>query len=403
MRWRAIGAAVSAAALASAALSSAAGAATTITIGYAVMGFDHPLFQAMMSGARAEAAALGVNLQLADAQFDPNKQNAQIEDFTAKHVNALLVNPVTAKEEVPALQKAAAAGIPIVAIDTRPVGFDPTAYIAMNHFEGGYIIGYKIAGDLNCKGTYAVIWAVGNDQAAERLRGLRTGLQEYCQVHGLANQFQEVGAFSGITGPLRETAINITNQLLTKYPPGQLTFIFGQTDEWGNGAYLATKAANRQDVKVYAMDDNNDMRKFIAEKKNLIATTAHMPVEIGKAAVLTLNNVVNNKPYLKEIRLNFQLVTQDNVAQDPGYGGTHQASFDSALFPQQLPLGATVASAQGAAQTTSTSNTLTSVLIGLVIVLVIALVGTFVWARGLTKRRLTFDVPEKTGEPAGKR
>jgi ABC-type sugar transport system substrate-binding protein len=263
----------------------------------------------------------------------------------------------------------------------------------MNHFEGGYIIGYKIAGDLSCKGSYATIWAVGNDQAAERLRGLKTGLQEYCQVHGLPNQFQEVGAFSGITGPLRETAVNITNQLLTKYPPGQLSFIFGQTDEWGNGAYLATKAANRQDVKVYAMDDNNDMRKFIAENKNLIATTAHMPFEIGKAAVLTLYNVVNHKPYLKEIRLNFQLVTQENVGSDPGFAGAHTASFDSALFAQQLPLGATTGGTTAAATPAAapSSNALTSVLIGLVIVLALAVIGTIAWARGATRRRVTLD------------
>jgi ribose transport system substrate-binding protein len=391
MRWRAFGISVLAASMAVTALSGSAAAATKMSIGYAVMGFDHPLFQAMMAGARAEAASLGVDLQLVDGGFDPNKQNAQIEDFTAKHVDALLVNPVTAKEEVPVLQKAAAAGIPVVAIDTRPVGFDPTAYVAMNHFQGGYIIGYKIAGDLSCKGSYAVIWAVGNDQAAERIRGLKTGLQEYCQVHGLQNQFQEVGSFSGITGPLRETAVNITNQLLTKYPAGQLSFIFGQTDEWGNGAYLATKAANRQDVKVYAMDDNNDMRKFIAEKQNLIATTAHMPFEIGKAAVLTLYNVKNNKPYLKEIRLNFQLVTQENVANDPGFAGAHTASFDSALFAQQLPLGGTTSgTTSGAAPAAAqSSNGLTSVLIVLVIVLAAALGGTFLWAQG--RRRVTLD------------
>jgi hypothetical protein len=142
------------------------------------------------------------------------------------------------------------------------------------------------------------------------------------------------------------------------------------------------------------MDDNNDMRKFIAENKNLIATTAHMPFEIGKAAVLTLYNVVNHKPYLKEIRLNFQLVTQENVGSDPGFAGAHTASFDSALFAQQLPLGGTTGGTTTAAATPAaaqTSNTLNSVLIALVILLVLALVGTIIWARGATRRRVALD------------
>jgi ribose transport system substrate-binding protein len=306
------------------------------TIGYAVMGYNHPLFQAMMAGAQKGADNLGVKLEMVDAQFDVNKQIAQIQDFVTRKVDALLVNPVTAKETVPALKKAQEAGIPVVAIDTRPVGLEPDAFISMNHYQGGYVIGWKVATDLSCKGTWAPIWAIGNEQAASRMRGFEAGMDENCRVRGLKNEFKKEGEYSGITGPLRETSRQIAQTLLTKYPPGELTFIFGQTDEFANGAYLATQAASREDVKIYGMDNNEDMHAFLKEGKNMIATTAHLPVEVGKAAVQTAVNLIQKKPFNREIQLNFQLVDQENVDFDPGWEGTYKPSFSEFAFPEQL-------------------------------------------------------------------
>jgi ribose transport system substrate-binding protein len=360
------------------------------TIGYAVMGYDHPLFQAMKRGAEQEAKKLGVRLQPVDGKFDVNLQNSQIEDFISKKVDALLVNPVTAKETVPSLQKARAAGIPVVAIDTRPVGFQPDAFVTMNHYQGGYTIGWKIADDLDCKGTYAVIWAVGNEQAASRLRGFRAGMREECQVTGQPFAIRQVGAFSGITGPLRDTARKITETLLTKYPKGQLSFIFGQTDEFANGAYLATQSKDRPDVRVYGMDNNDDIRKFIDDKKNLLATTVHLPVQVGGAAVDTAAAIVAKKPHLKEIQLNFQLDDQSNIKLDPGWAGRYQPSFSQFFYPQQVA-GLSGASAEdGAAPppaaATQASEGSSTVWIVLVVVLALALVGTLLWTRARGRR-----------------
>lgn len=363
------------------------------TIGYAVMGYDHPLFQAMMDGTDSAADELGVELQKADAQFDVSKQNAQIEDFIAKDVDALLVNPVTAKETVPALEKAREAGIPVVAIDTRPTGFDPDAFVSMNHYQGGYTVGSRVATDLECKGRWAVIWAVGNEQAASRLRGFEAGLDETCRVHGMDNGFEKVGEFSGITGPLRETSRKVTETLLTKYPEGDLDFVFGQTDEFANGAYLATQAANREDVKIYGMDNNDDMRNFIAENKNMVATTVHLPVQVGEAAVQTAVDILEDRPYPEEVLLNFRLNDQENVDLDPGWEGSYEPSFSDFFYPQQLGVllgeGGGASEADAGAATGGSgegTTTLTTALTIAVAVLAVALVAVLLWVRQRARR-----------------
>lgn len=306
-----------------------------LTIGYDIMGLN-PLFAAMASGAKQAAKKLGVKLIIEDATFNVDKQNQQLANFITQKVSAVLINPVQATTENPTLEKIKAAGIPIVAIDTRPVGFTPTSYVTMNHFQGGYIAGWHIASLVKCKGNYAVIWAVGNEQAAQRVRGFKAGMAELCKTDGYPYDLHEVGAYSGITGPLRETARKITETLLTKYPKGKLSFIFGQTAEWGIGAYLATQAAGRSDVLIVSMDNSADILKILKEKKNLVSTTAYLAPQVGAAAVSTAVKIIKKEPYLPVLQLNFQLDTQNNVQYDPGWTGHYSPSFSDFLYPQQL-------------------------------------------------------------------
>jgi ribose transport system substrate-binding protein len=311
----------------------------TYTIDYAVMAMEHPLFGiGMVKGAQIAARQAGVNLRVVDAHWDSNKQLAQIEDMVAQKPDAILVNAVTAKEQVPAMEKARAAHIPVIAIDTRPVGFTPDSYVAMDMFPGGFMIGQRVARDLHCTGNYATIWAVGNEQGAERIRGLKAGLADECSKEGLPNNLHDVGDFSGAGLPLRDKARQVTNTLLAKYPAGQLQMIFGQTDEWGVGAYLATQAAHREDVKIYAMDDNPSIRQMIAQDKNLIATTHHDALEVGAAAVQAAVNKIQGRAVAPEILFSFSLVDQANVKYDTGWAPNKPMapSYSNLFFPQQL-------------------------------------------------------------------
>lgn len=318
----------------------AASAGAQESMGYSVMAFEHILMgQGQVPGAKRAAEKLGIKLEVVDAQWDVNRQNAQLEDFIAKGVDAIIVNPVTAKENVPVLQKARDAGIPIIAIDTRPVGFEPEAYVAFDGFVGSYAVGSKAARDMQCKGKYAIIWAVGNEQGASRVRGFKAGLEDTCSKLGLPFNMELEGEYSGASLPLRETARKIAEQLLTRYPKGELNMIWGQTDEWANGAYLATQAAGREDVLIYSMDNNPDTRQFIAEGKNFIATTTMPVLEMGAIAVDLAHRILNKQPYKTEILLNQQLVTQENVALDIKYGwpdGAHKPTYSIYMFADEF-------------------------------------------------------------------
>jgi ribose transport system substrate-binding protein len=393
------------------------GDATQYTIDYFVMTMEHPLFgQGMVPGAQAAAKQLGVNLRVIDANWDSNTQINQIEAAIPQHPDAMLINAVTAKEDDPAMEQAKAAGIPIVAIDTRPVGFTPDTYVAEDMFSGGVEIGELAAHNLKCTGNYATVWAVGNEQGAERIAGLKAGMQNQCNKEGLTNNLVDVGDLSGAGLPLRDTARKVTNDLLAKYPVGQLAMLFGQTDEWAVGEYLACQAASRQDVQIYGMDDNSTILSEIAEKKNLIATTHHHAIEVGAVSVQAAVDLIQHKAVPPEILFSFQLVTQNNVQYDTGWDVTKPMapSYSNLFFPQEEvfplvnhpyntaqsaanPLGAysmgatptgAAANTSSSTSTSSSTDTLTIVLGVLVVILVLLLVVVlyWVWSRSRSTR-----------------
>jgi ribose transport system substrate-binding protein len=344
---RKLGAALAAGAILSVSLAVTIGSASVAqesenqdcVIDYYVMAMEHPLFGiGNVLGAQIAADQVGCELRVVDAQWDVNTQIAQIEAGIAQQPDAMLINAVAAQEPVPAMEAVRDAGIPIVAIDTRPVGFDPETYVAMDMFPGGFLIGQQAAKDMSCAGNYAIIWAVGNEQGAERVRGLKAGMENECSKRGLPNNMVSVSEQSGAGLPLREKAREVTNTLLSQYPEGELDMIFGQTDEWGIGAYLATQAAGRDEVRVYTMDDNPSVRQMIAEGNNLYATTHHRALEVGAAAVQAAVELINGNEVPEEILFSWQLVTQDNIDLDQGWDpeNPNAPSYSAHFFPQEL-------------------------------------------------------------------
>src|ERR671930_588434 len=67
-------------------------------------------------GAKERAAELGVNLSVVSV-FTPGEQADVIERFVAQPVDVLIVEAVESQIVLPALQKATAAGIPVVIAD----------------------------------------------------------------------------------------------------------------------------------------------------------------------------------------------------------------------------------------------------------------------------------------------
>lgn len=72
----------------------------------------------MERNAKQAAAKIGATLNVQDAQVDLANQNTQIDAFIQQKVDSIIISAVDESGIEPAIQRAKAAGIIVIAVDT---------------------------------------------------------------------------------------------------------------------------------------------------------------------------------------------------------------------------------------------------------------------------------------------
>jgi ribose transport system substrate-binding protein len=112
-------------------------------------------------------------LIILDAAFDQEKQVADIEDLIAQGVDAIIVQPVTSTSANASIEKAVAAGIPVILHTGR---IESTAFTV--EIQGGAEHFGKVMGDF-------LVEQVGNDGKIWVLRGLAGHPEDINRYNGL--------------------------------------------------------------------------------------------------------------------------------------------------------------------------------------------------------------------------
>lgn len=86
-------------------------------IGISLLTRGHMFYRDLEEGMREEAAQHGFELMITAGEWDLGKQVAQVEDFIARKVNAIVVCPVDSRGIGVAIKAANAAGIPVFTAD----------------------------------------------------------------------------------------------------------------------------------------------------------------------------------------------------------------------------------------------------------------------------------------------
>ena len=157
--------------LAASALPLAANAAP-IKIGLSVPGLQFPFFVIMKDDAEKAAAQLGATIVFADAQNDSAKQAADIENFVAQKVDAILVSPMTVDSQVPAIEDAVKAGIPVATVDRKSNSDMVLVHVGADNVEGGRAAARYIIDKLHNKGSVIELEGTpGASAAIDRKKG----------------------------------------------------------------------------------------------------------------------------------------------------------------------------------------------------------------------------------------
>lgn len=252
----------------------------------------------------AKGNEAGVQLVINDAQRSADKQVQQVENFIAQKVDAIILNPCEVEASSPAVDKAVAAGIPIVNVNSETKSA-PTAFVGSRDEDSGRIAMEYIAQRLKGKGNVLMMDGfLGQAAQLKRDQGAREVLAKYPGLKLLAHQTAEWD---------RAKAMTLMENWLQSYGD-KIDAVFAQNDEMGMGAVIALEQAKRKDKVVVASVDAIADALEAVKIGRLDATVFQDARGQGGTAVEVALKIVRKQPYEKQVFIPFQLVTKENVS-----------------------------------------------------------------------------------------
>lgn len=274
-----------------------------LVFGFTTITNSNEFMVTLQKGIEDKCAELGIKVICNDPDMDANKQISQVENFIAQGVDAIIMDPCDADASSPAVEKAKAAGIPIVNVNSV-TNTKPDAFVGSRDEESSEIAIEYIAKRLGEKGKLAMIHGnPGQSAEVKRSDGAYNMLKNYPDIELIAEQTANWS---------REEAMALTENWIQSYGSG-LNAIFAQNDEMVMGAL---KAAENNGVKenmvIVGVDAIADALAAIKEGR-LDATVFQDAYNQATMAVEVACKLVNGESVEAETFIPFQLVTIDNV------------------------------------------------------------------------------------------
>ena len=242
--------------------------------------------------------------------YDLGKQFTQVDNFIAAGVDFILLNPGDSKAITPAIRKAQAAGIPVVAFDTVAEGAD--AAVTTDNVQAGEVACRYIADKLDGKGDVIIQNGPQVSAVVDRVNGCKAVLSRYPGIKILSEDQDGKGS--------RDGGLSIAQGYLTRFP--KIDAIFTINDPQAIGVALAARQANRSDFFIASVDGSPDIEAALKDPAfSLIEASASQDFyEIPKVAVRIGLDLLNGKKPAEElILIPSALVTRDNVGDYKGW------------------------------------------------------------------------------------
>ncbi|MFF6877000.1 MULTISPECIES: substrate-binding domain-containing protein [unclassified Streptomyces] len=278
----------------------------------------NPFFVKMKEGAEKTAKAEGVKLMTAAGKFDGDNagQVTAIENMVASGVKGILITPSDSKAIVPAIEKAKAKGVLVIALDTPTEPQSAVdALFATDNLKAGELIGEYAKAAM--KGKTAKIAAL------DLAPGVSVGVQRHNGfLKGFGVTDKDVACAQDTGGDQSKGQTAMENCLQKE--PG-INVVYTINEPAALGAYTALKAKGREkDVLIVSVDGGCTGTRAVKDGK-IAATSQQYPLKMaaeGVKAVVTYAK--DGKKVSGYTDTGVTLVTdkaQDGVAsKDTAYG-----------------------------------------------------------------------------------
>lgn len=275
-----------------------------VKIGVTLMDFSTEFGIGLKDYMTAKADAMGdVELTVVDAGGDAAKQLQQVETFISQKVDAIIMQPQEQEACSPAIDKAKAAGIPIINCNSLTIT-EPDAYVGSNDSESAEIAMTYIAEQLGGKGNVLMMHGhPGQTAEVKRTEGAMDILAQNPDMTMLDEQTADWD---------RAEAMTLMENWIQAYGD-QINAVFCQNDEMALGALNALVQAGKKDnVLVVGVDAIDDALQSVKDGK-MDATVYQDCKGQAEGAIEAAYKLAKGESVEKEILIPFILVTTENV------------------------------------------------------------------------------------------
>lgn len=274
------------------------------------------------AGYRRRAAVGGVKLdiQAARSETDQSRQLALMQTMIGSRYTALLISPISSLNLQPAIDEAAAAGIPVVDVDGAVVD-SVTHFVGPINRDMGVAVANWFIANAPSGGKLAIIEGqAGVFSTVQRSAGFREALSA-------RRTFEIVASISGQWD--RQIAFDATKAIVAEHP--DLIGIYCNNDTMALGAVDALKSVRALErIRVFGVDGTSAAYASIRAGE-LTGTVDVFPMTISGIGLEIAERLAVKQRVPRVVETPKILITRENIARyDTDEAARHKAVLEDA-------------------------------------------------------------------------
>ncbi|GGF30929.1 sugar ABC transporter substrate-binding protein [Youhaiella tibetensis] len=261
----------------------------------------------MIDSFKAQAEKHQWSIDVVDTAGDMGAFASRVEDATTKGANAIVLVSVDPAQIQDQVDKAKAAGIPVVTIDGAK-----NASTVLNVTSDNFVLGQTMTkflfDTIGNKGNIVRFFYSAHPGVHQRELALDEALKANPDVKQIADHYVQV------PGQIEDSRAAMDAILLANPAEGAINAVWAGWDEPGIGANLAIEAAGRKGIVVAGIDGNPEAIELIKKCTSYVGTVRQGFTQMAEIAADQLNTILaGGTPEKDELYAPVELITRDSL------------------------------------------------------------------------------------------
>ncbi|MBP7523389.1 MAG: ABC transporter substrate-binding protein [Propionivibrio sp.] len=288
-------------------------AAEQVRIGVTVTDLGNPFFVRLARSIENSARRVigpDVKIFVASSAYDLTRQSNQIDYFITKKVDLIMLIATDPFAIEPAVRRAQANGIKVIALDVRAAGADAT--FTTDNIQAGELACRHIIQKLGGKGNVVIISGPPVTSITDRMSGCLSEINAAPGIRLLSSDRNGGGSSEGGFAKMTD--------VLTLFP--HIDAVFAINDPTALGVEEAARQAGRKELFIVGVDGAPKVKARLHDADSLIAATVtQLPDVLAQKAVETGYAMMRKKPVASTfVLIPPELLTRESPPESTEWG-----------------------------------------------------------------------------------